>query len=70
MAEMFLNWIADRFTNTDIIDLYFILSDLVDITISETVIYESAQYDSLATHTAESYQRGDIGNIPIGKLVL
>jgi hypothetical protein len=70
MAETFLTWIADRFTNTDIIDLYFILSDLVDIPISETVLFESAHYDSLATHTTERFQPGDLGNIPLGKLVL
>ena len=70
MAELFLNWVTDKFASTDIIDLYFILSDLVDIPISEAGLYESAQFDSLATYTAECYQNNEVGNIPLGKMVL
>lgn len=70
MAELFLDWVSDRFANTDIIDLYFILSDLIDIPVSEAGLYESAHFDAFASQITESSQRGDFGNIPLGKLVL
>lgn len=70
MGEMFFTWVADRFTSSDIIDLYFVLSDLVDIPLTEAERYETAYFDSLATHTVEGINAGKYGNIPLGKLVL
>ena len=68
MTEMLLNWVADTFSRSDIIDLYFILSDLVDIPITEAELCESAYFDALAQHTIDNND-GDPG-IPIGKLVI
>jgi hypothetical protein len=48
MSEMLFNWVSDRFASSDIIDLYFVLSDLVDIPISESERYEAAFYDAVA----------------------
>lgn len=67
-AETFLNWAADHITFADVIDLYFIVSDLVDIQISETERCETAYFDAMAMNTIDS--AGKYGNIPIGKLVL
>jgi hypothetical protein len=63
-----VNWVINSLAGEDIIDLYFILSDLVEIDLSEAEIYESASYDSLASSAVSEYQGN--GNIPIGKLVI
>jgi hypothetical protein len=52
----------------EIIDLYFIYSDLADIEFSETEIYETAQYDALS-NAADCEQAGE-RHVPLGKLVL
>ena len=70
MAEMLFNWFADRFSSSDIIDLYFILSDLVDIPLSEAERCETAYYDSLAMQTANGTTAKKYLNIPLGKQVL
>lgn len=64
----FVNWIIDSLASKDVVDLYFILSDLVDIPQTEAEICENACYDSLATSAVSEYQGN--GNIPIGKLVI
>jgi len=68
MTEMLLNWVADTFARTDIIDLYFIISDLVDIPITELELCETAYYDALAMNTYVESTRPV--NTPIGKMVL
>ena len=64
----FVNWVIDTLASEDVIDLYFILSDLVDIELSEAEIHETAFYDAFANEVG----RKDLGkqSIPIGKLVL
>ena len=64
----FVNWVIDTLASEDVIDLYFILSDLVDINLTEAEICESAYFDALASATAREHS-GD-HNIPLGKLVL
>jgi len=64
----FVNWVIDSLASEDVIDLYFILSDLVDINLTEAEITENACFDSLASTTARE-GKGDL-NIPIGKRVL
>ena len=64
----FMDWVIDTLASEDIIDLYFIVSDLVDIPISEAERAETAFYDSMATATVNAHQ-GESG-IPLGKLVL
>ena len=70
MSEKLNNWVADRFAGGDIIDLIFVISDLVDISLTEAELCETACFDSLAMHTAESIKANQNGNFPIGKLVL
>jgi hypothetical protein len=70
MTEMLLNWVADTLARSDIIDLYFIVSDLIDIPISEAEACETAYFDAMATHTIESDQNIKSKRIPLGKLVL
>ena len=70
MAEMLLNWVADTFARSDIIDLYFIVSDLVDIPLSEAELCETAYFDALAMHTLDGVNADRSGGIPLGKLVL
>ena len=64
----FVNWVIDTFTSEDVVDLYFILSDLVDINLSEAEIAENACFDALASTTARDGYREH--NTPIGKRVL
>ena len=70
MAEMIFSWVSDRLASSDIIDLYFVLSDLADITLTESEYYESAYFDSMATHTLVEIDDNKYENIPLGKLVL
>ena len=64
----FMDWVIDTLASEDIIDLYFIVSDLVDIPLSEAELAETAFYDAMATSTVKAYQGGS--SIPLGKLVL
>lgn len=64
----FVNWVIDSLASEDVIDLYFILSDLVDINLSEAEITENACFDALANTT--SREGSGNHNIPIGKRVL
>jgi len=63
----FVNWVIDSLASEDVIDLYFILSDLVDIDLTDAEIAESACFDALANATARDgkFDR----NIPLGKQV-
>ena len=70
MTEMLLNWVADTLARSDMIDLYFIVSDLVDIPISEAEACETAHYDAFATYTVDDVQTRNHRKIPLGKLVL
>ncbi len=70
MAEMLLNWVADTFAHTDIIDLYFIVSDLIEIPITEAELGEVALYDAMAMGMANHNEMNRPGYGPIGKMVL
>lgn len=67
MTEMLLNWVADTFARSDVIDLYFILSDLVDIPQSEAELCETAYHDALCTYQCTHYDNGE--DKPLGKQV-
>lgn len=64
----FVNWVIDSLASDEVIDLYFILSDLVDIELSDAEICETAYFDALATATMQEYN-GERA-VPLGKLVL
>jgi hypothetical protein len=64
----FVNWVIDSLASEDVIDLYFILSDLVDIDLTAEELCETAYFDALATATVNEYN-GDRA-VPLGKLVL
>ena len=70
MAEKMIGWIADRLSSSDFIDLYFVLSDLVDINLTDSELCETASLDSLAVNFADGYLGNKQCNIPTGKLVL
>lgn len=66
----FVNWVIDSLASEDVIDLYFILSDLVDINLSEEEITDNACNDSLASRTQrEGMSNHRESNIPTGKQV-
>ena len=48
----------DSLANEDVIDLHFILSDLVDINLTEAEIFERASFDSLASAVIREH-KGD-----------
>jgi len=74
----FINWVIDTLASEDVLDLYFILSDLVDIPISQAESVEIAYHDAMATARAQGIctkgghaydaQGNDLG--PVGKLVI
>lgn len=46
------NWISDQLASSDVIDLYFVVTDLVDVPISEAEACETAHYDAECTEQA------------------
>jgi hypothetical protein len=62
-----IDWVIDTLASEDVIDLYFIVSDLVDINLTETEIYETAHYDAFASATVREHEND--GRTPLGKLV-
>ena len=67
MTELFLDWLVDTMARTEVIDLYFVVSDLVDIPRSELELVEAGSYDTLARNIADEYL-GDRPR-PLGKTV-
>jgi hypothetical protein len=63
----FINWFIDSLASEDVIDLSFILSDMVDIYLTDEERCETAYYDSLAS--ASSREPHQDRGIPIGKRV-
>lgn len=70
MAEKMIGWITDKFSSSDFIDLYFVLSELVDIHLTESELCETASLDSLAVNYAEVYLGNKQCDTPTGKLVI
>ena len=70
MAEKMIGWIAAKLTSSDFIDLYFVLSDLVDINLTDSELCETASFDSLAVNYAEVHLGSNQCDIPTGKLVI
>ena len=68
LSERALGWVADRIDTGDFLDLYFVLSDLVDINLTDAELCETACFDSLASEIASEYKPD--GKTPIGKLVV
>jgi hypothetical protein len=64
----FVNWVLDSIAGDDYLDLHFVVSDLVDINITEAEICEIAHFDSMASFSAREFN-GD-GKTPTGKQVL
>ena len=58
----------DFVASEEVIDLYFIYSDLADIEFSETELYETAQYDALSNSI--TCEQASERYVPLGKLVL
>ncbi len=69
MKETVLNWLVDTMARTEILDLYFVVTDLIDIPCTPAEAAESAFYDSLATRTVNNFNLSN-SNVPIGKLVI
>ena len=63
----FVNLLIDSLPSEDVIDLYFIMSDLVDINLTDVEMCERASLDSLASATVREYNGEKY--IPIGKQV-
>ena len=67
MAESIFNWLVDTMARTDVIDLYFVVSDLIDIPQSEEQLAENAYYDAMAVAAAQDNQQ--YHNKPLDKCV-
>jgi hypothetical protein len=70
MAEKMIGWITDKFSSSDFIDLYFVLSELIDINLTDAELCETASLDSFAVNSANAYLGDKQCNIPTGKLVI
>ena len=70
MAELMIDWVVDKFSGSDFIDLYFVISDLIDIPMTEAELCETAFLDSLASSSAEEFLAQKQEIIPTGKLVI
>ena len=68
MIETIFYWVLEQLPGTLIIDLCFILTDLVDIPLSENERQEIAAYDALACAICQEALPDD--SIPLGKRVL
>jgi hypothetical protein len=69
MTEHIVNWFVDTMARTETLDLYFVISDLIDLPESAIQRSESAFFDSMAIDTVNKIELNG-RNIPIGKLVL
>lgn len=67
MTNQIIQWASDHLPTGDFLELYFVLSDLVDINLTEQEICERASLDSLAS--AMMNEKGINPDIPIGKQV-
>lgn len=67
MAESIFNWLVDTMARTDVIDLFFVVSDLIDIPQSDVDLAESAYYDAMACNTAG--QADNSSHKPLDKCV-
>lgn len=52
MKEQILNWMIDTTARIEILDLYFVVSDLIDIPVTDQEKFDSAYYDSMCNQTA------------------
>jgi hypothetical protein len=64
----FFDWVIDTLASEDVIDLCFVVSDLVDLPITEGDACESAYFDSLTNASICEQHRES--KVPLGKLVL
>jgi len=64
----FINWVIDRLPEEDVIDLYFVVSDLKEIFLTDAEKCESNCFDSLATGIANE-RSGEKSDVQIGKKV-
>ena len=62
----FVNWMIDHLSSRDIIDLYFVQSDLKNLSLTPGERAEMAAYDQLAQETAS---KAGNSKIPLGKQV-
>jgi len=63
-----VNWFIDRLPSNDFVDVYFVLSDLVDINLTDAERCETASLDSLAAATLREHDGKN--DVPIGKQVI
>jgi hypothetical protein len=70
MTQQILNWVIDTFSEFDIIDLHFIVSDLIDIPFTEDELCEQAYFDTMSMRAAEDADYSEHQGVPLGKLVL
>jgi hypothetical protein len=68
MTEHLMNWFVDTMARTETLDLYFVISDLLDIPQSEIELGETTFGDAMAVHVAETAKPQK--KVPIGKLVI
>ena len=64
MLETILNWITDIQAHTETLDLNFVETHLVDISLTEAEKTEISLFDSMASQVEEN------SDTPIGKQVL
>ena len=70
MTDFIFDWLIDTMARTEVIDLYFVVSDLIEIPQTAEQIAETASYDALAVSAVrESGPQVKPKRQPLGKLV-
>lgn len=62
-----LNWVVDTLARTETLDLYFIVTDLIDFPQSDNDIVEQAEGDAMARSVATESKPKK--RVPLGKQV-
>jgi hypothetical protein len=65
----FISWFIDRIASEVVIDLYFVLSGIFKIDLTEAEIAETAHMDATAQHAASRPASEHECGIPVGKRV-
>ena len=68
MVEHVVNWFVDTLARTETLDLYFVITDLIDFPQTPAQQFEGAFYDAMATQTERQVDVRK-SSVPLGKRV-
>jgi hypothetical protein len=69
MKDRVLNWLVDTMARTEILDLYFVVTDLIVIPQTPAELAERGHYDAMCIRAVNETDLSK-NSVPIGKLVI